>query len=182
MKQPRPPADVSDWDKASAATPQPAVALASVATTDGKDTTETPEASSEFSSSSSSTVSSMSVVEGSPESSTPWGQVSQALQDKIIHHQEKRLLATAPPASGKSSMIAFLIRRLEEAQKQVFLLKMAAPKDEKAQRSALRGEFRCALYTAGVSAEDFRHMSYSTLLEGVLKSHDYVFIDDAQRW
>ncbi|KAJ3178089.1 hypothetical protein HDU87_003875 [Geranomyces variabilis] len=65
---------------------------------------------------------------------------------------------------------------------QVFLLNMAAPKDEKTHRSALRGEFRCALYAAGVSAENLRHMSYSTLLKRVLKSHDYVFIDDAQRW
>ncbi|KAI8587329.1 hypothetical protein BDZ88DRAFT_508964 [Geranomyces variabilis] len=71
----------------------------------------------------------------------------QALQDKILDHNEKRLLVTAPPASGKSSMMALLTSRLDNENKQVFLLDTEPPKDEKAQRSALRGEFRAALYS-----------------------------------
>ncbi|KAJ3174985.1 hypothetical protein HDU87_006519 [Geranomyces variabilis] len=103
-----------------------------------------------------------------------------ALGNRILEHEQKRLLVTAPPASGKSTMRDLLIKRLEQDKKSVYVLVASPLDDAGANRSFLKSEFKNALRSRGVSRADTRK-SYFDLVRLVLSTFDYVFIDDAQR-
>ncbi|KAI9101820.1 hypothetical protein DFS34DRAFT_432797 [Phlyctochytrium arcticum] len=96
-----------------------------------------------------------------------------ARQEKIIDVLDSkhiRLVVTAPPNSGKSTMIELLMRRLVGDGKSVFVLDIAPPK------------FKRALSIRDVAKSEIKYYSYSRLPDELLASYDYILVDDAHEW